>query len=413
LKPKALAGTAHSGHEKLRTQTDARSNVPKHIDITNNRDAATAFISKNVDADQVDDDDTGQALENMNDLLKDNVSDGAALKDDDSVVHESEALESTIENTEDNLKSDATRQEATAKEQLKQDLKDYASVDSSTDKAISEGDISSSNNDDDTTEALTLPESGDSLPSESEPTNIVHTRTAIVLPRSVSASNAPRAKPTPEQSDEQTSHLQMTSAKAENAVDSSGQKVEVKKHTGTKSSNSQDDAFHKFASSIPNLDDLARAIPNVDKDALQMYNSVDDSDLGNDDSSNGDSLDIPASFVQVMQEQAVTIPQADLDMVWNSLKAIADQSHAGLNMIDLLRHGAPAQPMTHASLGHHSQHDALAVFQEQGTEQQCTWLLQNFEQRQENRRKVNAILKRAKAILGRTRIPARRLRGLH
>jgi hypothetical protein len=320
-------------------QVSPTKKASRHADISQNREVSTALISTGVDSDPIDDEDMGQALQSMDDLLKGNASDGAAAKDDESVVHESEALESAIAGTEDNLKRESTQEEAIVKEQLKDDLKDYAKMDS--DKAKLDNDRASSETEmsgllaDDTTEALTLPESGDPLPSETD--NIAHIRIAKVLPRSVLADNA-----TDESSD--------------------------------------------------------------------ISNSDDESDLENDDSS-----DVPVSFLQVVQDQAISIPQADLDAVWKSLKTIEDQSRAGLNMVDLLGQVAAADPERRASSGHSSHRHMLAALQDQGKgmEQQCHWLLQNFEQRQENRRKVNMLLKRAKAILGRTRIPARRLRGLH
>jgi hypothetical protein len=371
----------------------------------------------------------GQALQSMRDLLKDNVSEGVSSKDDESVVHESEALESAIENTEDNLKSEATQEETIVKEQLKQDLKDYAKMDGPAEKAVAESDTSNSKEDDadeDITEELTLPESGDSLPlSLSE--NIVHTRTAKVLPRSLLGFKAVVAKSQTDNA--QVNQSQTAYVETASAVDSMDNDADVssKIHLSGSSvdayQNSQSDAKariqkkslnlqadeHRFASRLPSLDDLARAIPNVDKDALEMYNSVDDSDLGTSD----DSLDMPPSFVQLVQEQAVIIPQADLDAVWNSLKTLADQTHASLNMIDVLRHAAPRgmQTKTRASSHGHLQQSFLAAHQEQGVGHQCNWLLRSFEQRQENRMKINAVLKRAKAILARTRIPARRLRG--
>jgi hypothetical protein len=318
-------------------QVKATSKASGHADISQNKEASMALISTDVDIDPIADEEMGEALQSMNVLLKSNASDGAAAKDDESVVHESEALESAIEGTEDNLKRESTQEESIVKEQLKDDLKDYAKMDS--DKAKLDSDRASSETEisgllgDDPTESLTLPESGDPLPSETD--NIAHIRIAKVLPRSVLADNA-----TDQSSD--------------------------------------------------------------------ISNSDDDSDLESDD-----STDVPASFLQVLQDEAVSIPQADLDAVWKSLRTIEDQSRAGLNMVDLLRQAAPADPEKRASLGHSSHHRVLSALQDRGMEKQCHWLLQNFEQRQENRRKVNMILKRAKAILGRTRIPARRLRGLH
>jgi len=428
-KLRTLIGNSPSGRQNPQKQVNAVSRVIRHASIKHSKETSTAFISQNLASDEADDADMGQALQNMKDLLKDNFTEGVAAKDDESVVHESEALESTIENTEDSLKSEATQEETIVKEQLKQDLKDYAKMDGPAEKAIAESDTSNSNDDDaddDITEELTLPESGDSLPlSPSE--NIVHTRTARVLPRSLLGFKAAVAKS--ETDNAQVNQSQTAYEETANAVDSmdndadvsakiylSGSSAdayqnsqsEAKARIQNKSSSLQADD-HRFASRLPSLDDLARAIPNVDKDALEMYNSVDDSDLGTSD----DSLDVPPSFVQLVQEQAVIIPQADLDAVWNSLKTLADHTHAGLNMIDLLRHAAPrgAQTKTRSSLHGHLQYSFFAAHQDQGVGQQCNWLLRSFEQRQENRMKMNAVVKRAKSILARTRIRARRLRG--
>jgi hypothetical protein len=397
-----------SSHRDPEKQVNAA--VPDTRHISNPPKASTAFISQDsqeVASDQFDDADTGEALQNMDDLLKADSTEGAATSDQDDVVHESEALESAIENTEDNLKSEATQEEAIVKEQLKADLKDYAKSDSSSvDKLATQLDASSSN-EDDTTEALMLPESGDSLPALSSSEHIVHTRTARVVPRS-SVALIEEKRSTKQYTKTQSAVNSMdkdaqAAAKMGRSGSGSSQRLKSKQSDAKGGRGAQSavasDALHKFAASLPNLDDLAHAIPNDDKDALSLDQSVESSDSNNDD-----SPDIPASFVQVLQEQIITLPQADLDAVWNSLNDLADQTREGLSMIDLLRHTAHnAQPKKHTRMDRRSQGT--------GMQQQCTWLMQNFAERQEKRAKVKAILKQAKTILGRTRIPAGRLRG--
>lgn len=123
---------------------------------------------------------------------------------------------------------------------------------------------------------------------------------------------------------------------------------------------------------LPNS--LGGAIPSIDQQAMQLYNSFGGA------AASGDNSIAPASFLQVSKHQLSPAMRADLDAAYDALKEVTEDSNSAMSMMDLLRNADDAD--------------------EASIDGQCTSMLQKFEHRQAARSKHQADLeKRSQRLL--------------
>jgi hypothetical protein len=167
-----------------------------------------------------------------------------------------------------------------------------------------------------------------------------------------------------------------------------------------------------LASQSEALDDLAGAIPNVEKEALELYNTFggEPSSLESISLAQQPGFAAPsAMFLQVHEQKKHTpgVPsQANMDAAWDLLTRVAKQKHEAMSLAQHLesRSGKPVGVL-------------LQRLQENlldDIDDECDWLMSNFYHRQQDRAQEEAALAEAHRLLGGAHVFAqepRRLRG--
>lgn len=127
------------------------------------------------------------------------------------------------------------------------------------------------------------------------------------------------------------------------------------------------------------VDDLDGSIPNIDQQALQLYNT-----FGGEEPATLDTLGSLSSgpgFLQVVQRhqhnrRLAPALQADIDAAMQALEAIAKDTTSAMNTLNLLRNADESDADSGGSAS-----DTSSITE------QCTSLLQELESRQNNRAK--------------------------
>jgi len=127
---------------------------------------------------------------------------------------------------------------------------------------------------------------------------------------------------------------------------------------------------------VDDLSDIAGVVPNVEKEALQLYNTFG----GSPDAL--ESVGGGLTFLQQQQRHTPGIPsQADLNVAWDELSSVAVKAQSAAST------------------------NALGLLQEKGDsgldiEEECNWLMSNYEARQKVRAQEEDLLKEAHQLLG-------------
>lgn len=149
-----------------------------------------------------------------------------------------------------------------------------------------------------------------------------------------------------------------------------------------------------LASTSAVLDDLAGAIPDVEKQALQLYNSFggEPAALETVDSFSG-ALD----FLQLSEQGSASGPsQENLDVVWNALKAVTDEAQGAMRMVERLKKAAVTEAMPRKPVaGFMQDREDL----DDSIDSECAWLQSNFEHRQKLRSHQAVLIQEAHGIL--------------
>jgi len=141
-----------------------------------------------------------------------------------------------------------------------------------------------------------------------------------------------------------------------------------------------------LASQSEALDDLVGVLPNIEKEALQLYNS-----FGGEpaplESLGG--LAVVPSFLQVSKHTPGIPTMAEFDKAWIQLRSVATRLQTTDDQVAALRKPAVAL------MQKKGKHTGFA-----GIDSQCKWLISNLEHRQRMRSQEEALLSEAHQVLG-------------
>jgi len=161
------------------------------------------------------------------------------------------------------------------------------------------------------------------------------------------------------------------------------------------------DAPDVLSSQSDALNQLAGAIPNIEKEALQLYNT-----FGGDDADAAPQQASP-SFLQVARSKShqtnTALSRKKLNEVWKALSAVAEETREGLSMIQHLEAEGISSEADDDGQNEDTSITDKAVAEDadvKPSSEECTWLLQSFEKRSSMRAQEADWLQEARAVFG-------------
>jgi len=323
-------------------------------------------------------------------------------KDADSVVAESEALESVINNEESKLKAASNTRQAGTEDQLRRQLKSYVDSDGLSESVMPEEQIDDSgvvDFDDQATSAVSIGRDEAEIASQPIAKAARKAQPVSFEKNSLPASH-PQVQGNPVDAEDDIANVERelmpvqeasATVLAQEPMKRAAYRPAVKAELPRREELS-------LASQTEALDDLAGAIPNIEKEALQLYNTFGGSP---DALESVGSLSGSPAFLQVSQgkqhlKHTPGVPsQADLDKTWNELKFVAQRTEGALKMIQNEK-----TDETDAATK-----SAFGLLQEKGDagldiDSECDWLISNFQARQQVRTQEEDLLREAHMLLG-------------
>jgi len=369
------------------SQVSSRKAMPLKKDVHSPQKA----VAQKVNSDSLD---TAQELEQMNDLLSfdDTAPPTKALKaqpkkvvkalavkpqkDADSVVAESDALESLINNEETKLNSNAITSPTGIEAPLNiADMDDIA-------------DMGVVNFDSQANSAVVIQDSRQAVADFLVPTQSVVP--PMTQPAALAKQPSLHAKVQAELDD-----AEMDVASVEQELLPAAPAAALTQAAARPAVKNEEElslvSQSNLGSQSDSLADLAGVIPNVETEALQLYNTFG----GSPDAL--ESVGGGLTFLQQQQRHTPGIPsQADLNVAWDELSSVAVKAQSALSMVQESK--SPAETVAAST-------NALGLLQEKGDsgldiEEECNWLMSNYEARQQVRAQEEDLLKEAHQLLG-------------